>query len=310
MLLKKSFSILLTIIFVCTTLLIQFSWAADASQSTLLKNLAQVETALYGQVQEKPLIERVESLEKELVGRTLPGTITSRVEQLKEFIILGTPEDTSINFKINVSQWILEDKITSGPIANRIENLENVLFGEISDDVLAMRAESIFGVCFKEGKPTIEEVIIPSGTLIPIRFQSTISSKDSVQGDIFTYQVVKDMFIGNKLVIPAETSGVGEIIKVKKATILSRPGELELNFNIIPALDGTPLNLIMGKKSEEENQRLYMAVGAGILGFIILSNPVGLAFGALIPGKNVEIEQGTEMFLQLESDVSVIGLIR
>ena len=53
-----------------------------------------------------------------------------------------------------------------------------------------------------------------------------------------------------------------------------------------------------------------MAVGAGILGLIILSNPIGLAVGALIPGKNVKIEEGTEMFLQVDSDTSVIALVQ
>jgi hypothetical protein len=37
---------------------------------------------------------------------------------------------------------------------------------------------------------------------------------------------------------------------------------------------------------------------------------VGLVFGALVPGKNVKIEEGTEMFLQVESDTSVIALVR
>ncbi|GAI69540.1 unnamed protein product, partial [marine sediment metagenome] len=53
---------------------------------------------------------------------------------------------------------------------------------------------------------------------------------------------------------------------------------------------------ILGEEAEEENKRLYVAIGAGILGFIILSNPIGLVFGALVPGKNVKIEEGTEMF--------------
>jgi hypothetical protein len=53
-----------------------------------------------------------------------------------------------------------------------------------------------------------------------------------------------------------------------------------------------------------------VAVGAGILGLIILSSPVGLVLGALVPGKNVKIEEGTEMFLQVESDTMVIALIQ
>ncbi len=310
MLFKKSFSLLTVIIFICTSVLAQFSWAAEASQATLLEDLSQIEMAIYGTTSEKPLVERVEYLEKELVGRTLPGTITSRVKQLKEFIISGMPEDPSVTFKINASQWILNEKITSEPLINKIENLENLLFGKTSDDVLAMRAESIFNICFKEGKPQVEEVIIPAGTLVSIRFLNNLSSKESISGETFNYQVGENVFIDDKLVISVNSAGSGEITSAKKASILAQPGKLELTFKPIMALDGTPIELIMGEKAEEENKRLYVAVGAGLLGLIILSNPIGLVFGAMIPGKDVKIDEGTEMFLQVKEDTTVIALVQ
>ncbi|MBU4603205.1 hypothetical protein KKA86_08950, partial [bacterium] len=188
MIFKKVFSLILITTFIFTSVLAQFSWAAEISQATLLQDLSQIEITIYGVTQEKPLVERVEYLETELVGRTLPGTITNRAKQLKEFIISGTPEDLSLIFKINTSQWILEEKITSEPLIVRIENLENMLFGKTSDDVLAMRAESIFSVCFKEGKPQVEDVLIPAGTLVPIRFLSTLNSKNNKTGETFDFQ--------------------------------------------------------------------------------------------------------------------------
>jgi len=310
MIFKKLSSLLIVIIFICTSVLAQFSWAAEASQATLLEDLSQIEMAIYGITQEKSLVERVEYLEKELVGRTLPGTITSRAKQLKEFIILGTPEDSSVIFKINASQWVLEEKITSEPLITKIENLENILFGKTSDDVLAMRSESIFSVCFKAGRPQVEEVVIPAGTLVPIRFLSSLSSKNNKTGETFVFQISENVFLDNKLIIPINSEGVGEITKAKKATLLSRPGKLEIEFKSVSALDGTSLNLILGEEAEEENNRLYVAIGAGILGLIILSSPVGLVFGALIPGKNVKIEEGSEMFLQVKSDTPLIALVQ
>jgi len=309
MLFKKLSSFFLIIIFIFTSVLAQFSWAAEASQATLLQDLTQIEVAIYGVIQEKPLVERVEYLEKELVGRTLPGTVTNRVRQLKEFIITGTPEDPSVIFKINASQWILEEKITNEPLIVRIENLENALFGKISEDVLAMRAEAIFSLCFKEGKPQFEEVVIPAGTLVPIRFLSNLSSKDNKSGETFNFQIAENIFIDTKLVIPVNSLGEGEIIEAKKATILSRPGKLEIEFKPISTLDGTTLRLILGEEAQEKNERIAIAVGVGILGLIVLSNPIGLIAGALVPGKNVKIEEGTEMFLQVENDTPVIALV-
>jgi len=310
MIFKRLSSLFLIIVFICTSVLAQFAWAAEVSEATLLQDLSQIEMAIYGTTQEKPLIERVEYLEKELVGRTLPGTITSRAKQLKEFIISGTPEEPSVIFKINASQWILEEKITPETLIVKIENLENILFGKTSSDVLAMRAESIFGVCFKEGRPQVEEVVVPAGTLVPVRFLSTLNSKNNKTGETFDFQIAENVFIDNKLIIPANSEGVGEITKAKKASILSRSGKLEIEFKSVSTLDGTSLGLILGEKAEEENKRLYVAVGAGILGLIILSSPVGLVLGALIPGKNVKIEEGTEMFLQVKDDITVIALIQ
>ena len=310
MIFKKVFSLILITAFIFTSVLAQFSWAAEVPQAALLQDLSQVEAAIYGITQEKPLVERVEYLETELVGRTLPGTITNRVKQLKEFIISGTPEDPSLLFKINTSQWILEEKITSDPLIVRIENLENVLFGKTSDEVLAMRAENIFSVCFKEGKPQLEEILIPAGTLVPIRFLSTLNSKNNKTGETFDFQISENVFLDNKLIIPVNSKGVGEITQAKKATILSRPGKLEIEFKSVSTLGGTSLGLILGEEAEEENKRLYLAVGAGILGLIILSSPVGLVLGALVPGKNVKIEEGTEMFLQVKEDITVINLVQ
>ena len=310
MIFKKLFSFLIVIVFIFTSVLAQFSWAAEVSQVTLLQDLSQIEMVIYGTTSEKPLVGRVEDLEKGLVGRTLPGTIIDRAKQLKEFIISGTPEEPSVIFKINASQWILEEKITSDPLIVRIENLENVLFGKTSDDFLAMRAENIFSVCFKEGKPQVEEVLIPAGTLVPIRFLSTLNSKNNKTGETFDFEISENVFLDNKLIIPANSKGVGEITKAKKATILSRPGKLEIEFKSVSTLGGTSLSLILGEKAEEENKRLYLAVGAGILGLIILSSPVGLVFGALVPGKNVKIEEGSEMFLQVKEDITVITLVQ
>ena len=311
MLYKRFFSFVLIVAFLWTSVLVQFTWAVEASQANLLEDLSQLEIAIYGVAAvEKSLVERVEYLEKELVGLTLPGTITSRIKQLKDFIIAGTPEEPSVIFKINASQWILEAKITSEPLSIKIENLENMLFAKTSTDVLAMKAENIFSLCFKESRPQVEEVVIPAGTLVPVSFLSTLSSKDNKTGETFNFQIMENIFIANKLVIPNNSIGVGEIIKVKKASFFSRSGKLELEFKPISALDGTSLHLILGEEAQKENSRVAIAVGVGILGVIVLSNPIGLIAGALIPGKEVKIEQGSQIFLQLESDTRVIALVQ
>jgi len=278
--------------------------------TVVLEDLSQIEIAIFGEAKDDSILNRVEYLEKELVGRTLPGIIKDRVKQLKDFVVTGTPEDPSLSFKINSAQWSLQDTITEEPLLTKIEELELKIFGETSEEVLAMRAEKIFNVIFEEGKPNIKPVAIPAGTLIPVRLMEDIGSKKSDDGDIFQYQVAKDIIQDGSIVIAENTVGKGEIVEAKRASILLKKGKLEVDFRFIEAIDGTPVRLIMGEKAEEENSRIGLAVGASIAGLIILSNPIGLIAGALIPGKNIKLEEGTEIFLEVKDQVNVMTLIR
>ena len=308
MFLKKRISFFFIVIFILSIILPQIALAQTATEIPVLEDLAQIEIRIYGEVRDDSLLNRVELLEKDLVGRTLPGILTDRVKQLKDFIVTGTPEEPSLSFKINSAQWTLQDKITDAPLLPKIEDLELKIFGELSDDVLAMRAERIFNVCFPEGRPIIREITLPGGTLIPVTLMETISSKKSKSGAIFKYQIAEDIMYAGSVIMSKDTIGRGEVLKAKKASVLLKKGELELDFKSIEALDGTNIRLVFGLASEEENTRLGIAVGASIAGLIILSNPVGLVIGALIPGKNITLKEGTRLYLEVSTDTKIISL--
>lgn len=308
MFLKKKISFFFVIIFISSIILPQIAFAQTTAEIPVIEDLAQIEIRIYGEVRDDSLLNRVELLEKELVGRTLPGILTDRVAQLKDFIVTGTPEEPSLSFKINSAQWVLQDKITDEPLLPKIEDLEFKIFGELSPDVLAMRAEKIFNVCFPEGRPIIREITVPRGTLIPVTLMEAISSKKSKSGQIFKYQIAEDVMYSGSIIIPRNTIARGEVLKAKKASILLKKGQLELDFKNIEAVDGTNIRLIVGEFAEEENARLGIAVGAGIAGLIILSNPVGLVAGALIPGKNVTFKEGTKIYLEVVNDTKIISL--
>ncbi len=307
---KKNISFVITIAFILSIVLPNIVLAQEVLEIAVVEDLAQIEMRVFGEVKDDSLLNRVEYLEKELVGRTLPGILKDRVRQLKDFIVSGTPEEPSLSFKINSAQWTLQDEITEAPLLTKIEELELTIFGETSADVLAMRAEKIFNVCFEGGRPDIREITIPAGTLIPVTLMEDIGSKKSDDGDIFAYQIAEDIIYTGSIIIPENTIGKGEVIDAKRASILLKKGKLELDFRSIEALDGTNIRLIMGEKAEAENTRIGLAVGAGIAGLIIFSNPIGLVAGALIPGKNIKLEEGTKLFLEVASDTEVISLVQ
>ncbi len=305
---KQKISIILSVIFVFSILLPQIALAQATTDIALVEDLAQIEMSIFGEVKDESILNRVEYLEKELVGRTLPGILRERVSQLKDFIVTGTTDEPSLSFKVNSAQLSLEDKITDEPLLKKIEDLELTIFGENSDEVIAMRAEKIFNIIFEEGRPDIREFTIPAGTLIPVILMEDIGSKKSDEGDLFQYSVAEDITYAGTVVVPKGTIGNGEVLKAKKASILLKKGKLEIDFRYIEAVDGTPLRLIIGELSEEQNSRIGLAVGAGIAGLIILSNPVGIVAGALIPGKNITIEEGTRLYLEVAGDTKIVSL--
>ena len=305
---KKGLSTFFAIVFTLSIFLPQIALAQSDSEIAILEDLSKIELLVFGEVKTESILSRIEYLEKELVGRTLPGIIKERVKQLKDFIITGTPDEPSLSFKINSAQLTLQDKVTDAPLLTKVEDLELSIFGETSDEVLAMRAEKIFNIIFDEGRPAVTEITIPAGTLIPVRLLEDIGSKKSDDGDIFEYQVTEDITYAGSLIIPRGAIGKGEVLKAKRASILLKKGQLEVDFRYIEAVDGTPLRLVMGESSEKENSRIGLAVGAGIAGLIILSNPIGLVAGALIPGKNVTIEEGTRLYLEVAGNTRISSL--
>lgn len=306
---KKRISIFFVIVFIFSIILPQIALAQATAEIPIIEDLTQIEILIYGEPRNDSLLNRVELLEKDLVGRTLPGIITDRVKQLKDFVITGTPEEPSLSFKINSTQRVLQDRITEDSLLPKIEDLELTIFGELSEEVLAMRAEKIFNVCFPEGRPASKEIDIPAGTLIPVTLLDKISSKKNKDGDTFTYQVAEDIAYAGSVIIPKGTTAQGEVIKAKKASILLKRGQLELDFKSIEMLDGSHIKLLeMAELTEDEKTRLGVAVGAGIAGLIILSNPIGLAAGALVPGKNVVLKEGTRLYLEVAEDTKIMSL--
>lgn len=305
---KKELSIFFIFIFTLSIFLTQFAFAQTTSEITIISDLSQIEMQVFGEVKTESILSRVEYLEKEMVGRTLPGIIKDRVKQLKDFILTGTPEEPSLAFKINSVQLSLMDSVTEDPLLAKVEELEINIFGEVSDDVLAMRAEKIFNVIFEDGRPSTTELTIPAGTLVPVVLMDDIGSKKSEDGDIFEYQIAEDVIYSGINLIPKGTTGKGEVLKARKASVFLRKGKLELDFRFIEAIDNTPLRLVMGEKAEAENSRIGLAFGASIAGLIILSNPIGLVAGALIPGKNITLEEGTKIFLEVAGDTKISTL--
>jgi hypothetical protein len=69
-------------------------------------------------------------------------------------------------------------------------------------------------------------VTVPALTPLYIRIDAELSSKKNKNGDHFPIHVDEDVRVGDTVVIPAGSAGVGEVIHAAKSSGGGKPGEL------------------------------------------------------------------------------------
>lgn len=178
-------------------------------------------------------------------------------------------------------------------------------------------------------------VRLSSGTVIPVRLNTTISSRDAQQGDTFTATVPADQCNEYDLPVGTEVEGVVRDVRAQEG---NNPGLLDLGFNQMMLPDGRtePIHgSLIGldtssvnhtrdgrliAKPDKQNKRLvYAGYGAGaglIVGMLtkhtfedtLLGGGLGYLFGSLqrhqSNARDVVLKSGTELGVRLDQRVS------
>lgn len=117
-----------------------------------------------------------------------------------------------------------------------------------------------------------EVVVVPSGTMLRVRVNEGMDSKNTAPGTMFDGVVINDVVAGNAVAIPRGTAVQGRVVDVHNAGSLNGKGELALQLTQI-ALGGQTYPIVSGDWSHQGADKTGQTVG----------NAVGLgAFGALI----------------------------
>lgn len=70
-------------------------------------------------------------------------------------------------------------------------------------------------------------LILPEGTEVPMETTAEISSKTARVGDRFNLEVTDNVLLNGTVIIPAGSSGVGEVARVIKKGMWGKSGKLE-----------------------------------------------------------------------------------
>ncbi len=130
---------------------------------------------------------------------------------------------------------------------------------------------------------------LPDGTLVELAIGEPLTSKTAQRGQRFRLLLAEPLRLGDTVVLPAGTEGVGEVIHADHARAAGKPGELLLAARFLQGPDGE-IKLrgmkLGGSGKDRGNAAMGVAIGLGPLAF-------------LVRGGQIEIPEGTRAHAKL-----------
>ena len=204
-------------------------------------------------------------------------------------------------------------------------------------------------VCFAAGlfsQPDLQaqatrSYLVPEGTRIQVRLESTLNSKTNRHGDRFTVKVIESVQVRGKEVIPVGSTVEGRVAEVRQAGRIKGRAQVHLSYERLIFPNGVSETIIASQAELDDTQKEEMdrregtilgestrkrsgaeigagaAIGAGI-GAIAGGRKgaaIGAGAGGLIGlvdvlrrgGKEIEIPAGTIMVIRLDRPLTVIS---
>ena len=300
--LKKLFSIFLSGVFLVSSL----GTAAAEVPNTANGKLGAVETVTYGQEQTGAIVERIKKLEKDYECSNTSGGMMNRINNLYD-TTFDNSSSPSLITQLNALEWTISHKVSADPIQKRISDMELQINGKNSDASIKKRIEGLATFAFGSTTIPLSQVNVPANTLVKISLVTPINAKELKKGDIVKFKAAEDVIENDMLLITAGALGEGEVTEVSQAQNFGRDAKINIDFKDMEAVDGTKIDMTLGEEAKETMEQMGMAAGASLAGMIILG-PIGIIGGAFVKGKNINLPEGTEMYLQTEKDCSIYAI--
>lgn len=285
---------------------------ADEHVPVAATELNAVEMALYGTTQSDSLLDRTAVLEDDIYGTTYSEKpILTRIQNLYDYVcgIESTSSDkVSFMEKLNAVDSRINDKLTVGPAKTRIEDLEQLLYGEMETGNLNGRLDELVETIYKDGKVPVATVMLPKDSLVKIEFTSALSSKTAQVGDPVTFIVADNLYVNDVLVIAKGSLGVGRVKKVVPPRSFGRDARIDMEFSHVYGVDGQEIPVYIGKLAKQEAKTAAGAAGASIGGMIVLG-PIGAIGGAFVSGQSLVIPEGSTTFVQVSEAINIKGIV-
>jgi hypothetical protein len=293
------------IVFLIILSLFNFTVLSATAQVVPVNKLSAVEIMIYGNKSDESILKRIERLEATLYKQKKEGSLIERTNNIYNYV-LGNKERPSLVFNLNGLEWSLTTNITQDTALNKLNKLEKMVFGENKEGSLKERINYLTEITFSKEKVPFEKISLPKNKLIKIKTFDKVSSVSSKSGDKVRFEVVENVYVDSKLVIPAGSTGILEVSNVEKSGNLGKEGKINLKFSKVMALDGSEVKIDLNEEAQMMNRSQQLALGASILGAAVLG-PVGLVAGYFVKGNEEKLPKGSEIYVQTVTNKSVYG---
>lgn len=299
---KKIFRIMLSAVFLCTMMGTAFADVPNTAED----KLAAVETTLYGSTQTGALAARINKLEKDFEGTHTDGSMMERINALYD-ATYDNSSSPSLVTQMNALEWAISHKVSMDCLQDRVNAMEMNVNGKTSEGTFKSRVDELAVFAFGTKTIPLSQTTVPANTLAKIALVDRLNAKNLKAGDVIRYQAAEDVVEDGMLLFTKGSAGEATVTKVTQAKNFGRNAEIELDFKYLTAVDGRQVSMVLGEESKKSMEQLGMAAGASLAGMLVLG-PIGIIGGAFVQGKNIDLPEGTELYIQTLNDEVVYAI--
>ena len=277
-----------------------------ATEDSANAKLARIEIDTYGAEQTGAILDRISRLEKSYNGQNTVGNMNARIDAIYD-ALYDNSAGPCVLAKINVLEWNINREVRSDGVDKRLESLELAILGNTTQGTFNERIRALAKASFGEEILPVIQVQVPANLLIKVETTAPVSSKTMQEGDVLPFRVVEDVYVNGKLVFVRGLPGRGNVVKVLRAKNIFSNGKIEADFHTLKTIDGQSAVTFTGVEALDEMKKFEMARGLSLNGQTF-SGKTGDIEEVFIRGKNIELDAGVEMYIQIKEPLVVYAL--
>jgi hypothetical protein len=144
--------------------------------------------------------------------------------------------------------------------------------------------------------------VLEEATPVRLRLNRTISSVDSHVGDTVDFEVLQEICVNGRVVIPKGGLAFGTVTEAEPTRRMARGGKLEINVDYVKLLDSEKAALRAVKGGKGGNHIAVMTAGIVATGLLFFPSAPSFLF---MHGKDMVIPNGAEVTAYVNKDVEL-----